>query len=88
MKRKYGPAFYVAFVVLWMFAIVLAATIVAALVFPPIALLFGAERSWGELAIFGARNAAEWSAKVWAFGIALVLAVHHAYRHRHDRKPQ
>jgi len=84
MKRKYGAWFYVGFVLGWAIAIVAGATIVGAVVFPIIGKLFGSSLTIGQLALNGARYLAEWTGKVWALSIALVLAFHHSYRHRAD----
>lgn len=84
MKRRYGGWFYVAFVIGWAVAIVAVATLAGAVLFPLIGKIFGSSRDVGELALSGARNAAEWTAKVWALSIAIVLAFHHAYRHHND----
>lgn len=82
MPRLRRTLFYVGYVLGWALAIVAIATAAGAMVFPIVGTLFGSELSLAELARNGARYAAEWSAKVWALSIAIVLAFHHAYRHR------
>lgn len=85
MKRRYGAWFYIGYVLFWTVVVVVVATVAGALFFPLAAKLFGSDRGLGELALSGARYLAEWSAKVWALSIALVLAFNHAYQHRTPR---
>lgn len=85
MKRVSRFWFYTGFILAWAAAIVAGGTLAGAILFPVIGKLFGSPLSVGELAWNGARYVAEWTSKVWALSIALVLAFDHAYRHR--RKP-
>jgi hypothetical protein len=82
MKRKYGAWFYAGYVFAWAVAIIAGATLAGAILFPVIGKLSGSARGVGELALSGARYLAEWTAKVWALSIGIVLAFNHAYRHR------
>jgi hypothetical protein len=86
MKRKYGAWFYVGYVLMWAVVIVVGSTIAGAVLFPLARKAFGSERAFGELALLGARYFAEWTGKVWALSIALVLAFNHAYHHRAERR--
>lgn len=85
MKRRYGTWFYVGYVLLWAVIIVAGSTAAGAVLFPLAKKAVGSERELGELALLGARYFAEWTAKVWALSIGIVLAFHHAYRHRAER---
>ena len=85
MKRRYGIWFYVGYVLLWAVIIVLGATLAGSILFPVMKKAVGSALSFGELALLGARYFAEWTAKVWALSIAIVLAFNHAYRHRTER---
>jgi hypothetical protein len=85
MKRRFGAWFYIGYVLAWALAVVAIATLAGVILFPVFGTLGGSTLTLGELARNGARYAAEWSGKVWALAIGLVLAFHHAYRHRRSR---
>jgi hypothetical protein len=82
MKRKRHALFYVGYVLFWAVVIVAGATVIGAVAFPVAKKLVGDDRTFGELTLLGARYFAEWTAKVWALAIAIVMAVNHAYRQR------
>lgn len=86
--RVHGVWFYVGYILLWTFAVIAIAALAGAIIFPLFGKLGGSTQGIGELALFGARQLAEWAAKVWALAIALVLAFHRAYRERQTRDDQ
>jgi hypothetical protein len=81
MKPRRGILFYVAYVTAWTAVIVVAGALVGAVSFPLVGAFAGLPRSAAGLALSGARQLA-FLAFVWAPGIAIVMAFHHAWRSR------